>query len=156
MHPARIVEAGPEDARAMAALHRHLFDPPWSDDSIAALMAPPTGFALAAILSPPCPSRGGLAGFLLARAAAGEAEILTIGVAPECQRQGLARRLLENTFPALSARGARRLFLEVADDNAAALALYRGLGFSEAGRRRAYYARRAGPAADALILARDL
>lgn len=156
MHPARIFEAGPDDASAIAALHRRLFNPSWDDASIAALMVPPTGLALRATISPPLPSRDGLAGFLLARATGGEAEILTIGVAPECQRQGLARRLLETAFPVLSGRGSLRLFLEVAADNAAALALYRGLDFSEVGRRRAYYARHAGPAADALVLARDL
>jgi ribosomal-protein-alanine N-acetyltransferase len=55
-----------------------------------------------------------------------------------------------------AARGATRLFLEVADDNAAALALYARAGFSEAGRRPGYYARPDGVRQDALILALNL
>jgi ribosomal-protein-alanine N-acetyltransferase len=48
------------------------------------------------------------------------------------------------------------LFLEVADDNPAALALYEGSGFEQAGRRRAYYARPDARRADALVLRRPL
>jgi ribosomal-protein-alanine N-acetyltransferase len=55
-----------------------------------------------------------------------------------------------------AAQGATRLFLEVADDNAAALALYARAGFSEAGRRPGYYARPDGGRQDALILALNL
>lgn len=148
--------AEPDDSRHIAALHRRLFDPAWEAASIAALMAPPTGLALVAYLPPSASAPDPLSGFLLARAAAGEAEILSIAVAPEDQRRGVARRLLETAVPALASRGARRLFLEVAADNDPALALYRNAGFTEVGRRRAYYARRGGPPADALIMARDL
>ncbi|MFA4893699.1 GNAT family N-acetyltransferase, partial [Brevundimonas sp.] len=55
-----------------------------------------------------------------------------------------------------AARGARRLFLEVAEDNEAARALYGRAGFSEAGRRPRYYARADGSRRDALLLALDL
>lgn len=48
--------------------------------------------------------------------------------------------------------GATRLFLEVAEDNAAARALYDRLGFEPAGRRPRYYSRPNGPAVDALLL----
>ncbi|MDP3371055.1 MAG: ribosomal-protein-alanine acetyltransferase, partial [Brevundimonas sp.] len=53
-------------------------------------------------------------------------------------------------------RGATRLFLEVAEDNMAALALYAGAGFVEAGRRPGYYARPHGRPRDALVLALNL
>jgi ribosomal-protein-alanine N-acetyltransferase len=51
--------------------------------------------------------------------------------------------------------GARALFLEVARDNDAGLALYRAAAFAEVGIRRAYYSRPTG-AMDALVLRRDL
>jgi ribosomal-protein-alanine N-acetyltransferase len=51
---------------------------------------------------------------------------------------------------------AKRIFLEVAEDNEAALALYRKLGFQEVGRRKRYYARRDGEPADALTMALTL
>jgi ribosomal-protein-alanine N-acetyltransferase len=44
------------------------------------------------------------------------------------------------------------MFLEVAADNEAALALYAALGFSPAGRRFRYYERSHGPRVDAIIL----
>jgi ribosomal-protein-alanine N-acetyltransferase len=53
-------------------------------------------------------------------------------------------------------RGARRIYLEVAEDNAAARALYAAEGFEPIGRRRGYYARREGPAVDAITMRREV
>ena len=151
-----IREAGPDDAGMIAGLHGLLFDPPWDAASIADLMAPPAGMALVAVL-PSLETRPvQLSGYLFARAAAGEAEILSIAVMPAAQRRGVARMLLSNAFQALARRGARRLVLEVASDNDPALGLYRDAGFAEVGRRRDYYTRRGTAAADALVMARDL
>lgn len=94
-------------------------------------------------------------GVVLARAAAGEAEILTIGVHPAARRQGLARALLHVCYGVLPAMGAERLLLEVAVDNGPALALYRSEGFAAVGRRPRYY-RRGRDRIDALTMARDL
>lgn len=81
---------------------------------------------------------GRIAGFLVARQTApGEHEILNIAVEPPQRRCGIARRLLESELA--SARGA--WFLEVRESNAAAIALYRSLGFQLAGRRAEYYHR---------------
>ncbi|TCZ55290.1 GNAT family N-acetyltransferase [Roseicella aquatilis] len=92
------------------------------------------------------------AGFVLARAAGGEAEILTLAVLPAARRQGLGAALMAAALAGAAARGAEAMFLEVAAGNAAALPLYRGLGFAEVGRRRRYYP----DGADALVLRRDL
>ncbi|MGF1552403.1 MAG: GNAT family N-acetyltransferase [Paracoccaceae bacterium] len=89
----------------------------------------------------------------LARVAADEAEILDLGVVAEHRRAGLGRALLGTVLEAVRHRGAARLFLEVAADNAAARALYAGAGFAEIGTRRRYYTRPGG-AVDALVLAR--
>jgi ribosomal-protein-alanine N-acetyltransferase len=48
------------------------------------------------------------------------------------------------------------MFLEVAISNVAARALYDRLGFTEAGRRKGYYARPGSPPEDALILRSNL
>ncbi len=94
-------------------------------------------------------------GVVLARAIAGEAEILTIGVHPAARRHGVARALLNVCYAVLPALGADRLLLEVAVDNAPALTLYRSEGFAAVGRRTGYYKR--GPARiDALVMARNL
>ena len=57
---------------------------------------------------------------------------------------------------AATAQGAQSLFLEVADDNPAAQALYAKAGFVSVGRRTGYYARPSGRAVDALVLRRSL
>lgn len=140
---------GPFDLDCLAALHAACFPDPWSATAMAALLATPGSFGL---LSNSCEQP---AGFLLARVAADEAEILSIGVQPGCRRQGVARQLLAAASTRAAESGARRLFLEVAADNHAARALYLREGFAQVGRRPRYY-RRAGAAIDALILARYL
>nr|WP_131577973.1 GNAT family N-acetyltransferase [Paracoccus nototheniae] len=87
-------------------------------------------------------------GFLLGRAIAGEAELLTVAVAPEARRAGLGLQLIAQFAGTAAAMGADTAFLEVASDNLAARRLYSSTGWVEAGLRRRYY----GPAADALIL----
>lgn len=52
------------------------------------------------------------------------------GVVPSHRRRGLARELLAMSFPALRARGATRMVLEVLEKNERAAALYRSLGFA--------------------------
>ncbi|HZC15639.1 MAG TPA: GNAT family N-acetyltransferase, partial [Caulobacteraceae bacterium] len=71
------------------------------------------------------------------------------------RRAGVGRTLVEAAAVIAAAAGARALFLEVASDNDAALALYRSAGFARAGQRPGYYRRGAG-AVDALVLRRDL
>jgi len=93
----------------------------------------------------------GPVGLILWRVAADEAEILTVCVLPEARRAGVGRFLLEGALAQAEAGGVRRLILEAAEDNEAALALYRRLGFRQEGRRRGYYQVESG-ATDALIL----
>jgi ribosomal-protein-alanine N-acetyltransferase len=133
---------------ALAALHARAFTTPrpWSEPELAALLADPLVFLLVE----------GDAGFLLGRAVAGEAELLTIAVAPEARRLGLGRKLVSRFIYQARLRGAESAFLEVAEDNAAARGLYLAAGFAEAGRRRGYYRTPEGQAVDALVLARPL
>lgn len=132
----------------LAALHARAFTTPrpWSEAEFAALLADPLAFLLVE----------GDAGFLLGRAVAGEAELLTIAVLPEARRLGLGRRLVGRFIYQARLRGADSAFLEVAEDNAAARALYLAAGFAEAGRRRGYYRTPEGKAVDALVLVRSL
>lgn len=134
-----------ELAEALAALHAEAFDAPWSPGAFADLIGQP-GVVLEA--------EGD--GFILIRTVADEAEILTLAVRPSARRQGLGARLVRAASDRASAKGTTRLFLEVAEDNAPARALYRSLGFQAAGRRPRYYQRPEGPATDALILVLSL
>lgn len=93
-------------------------------------------------------------GFILARTAGAEAEILTLVVDPEHRRQGIGRDLLTNVLHACPLLEARHLFLEVAADNVAASSLYKTHNFIEVGRRKGYYMRGEAPPVDAVIMAR--
>ena len=95
------------------------------------------------------------AGFVLARTAGEESEILTIAVDPERRRHGLGRKLLVAAMDEARKRGAQEMFLEVADDNRAALTLYRAAGFSDVGTRAGYYSE-GGKLRDALTLKRSI
>ena len=147
----RLVPAQPGDAAAMTALQAAAFDAPWPEADITQILTSTGGFGVVA--------RDGdqpSAGFILARSIAGEAEILTLAVDPARRRSGIARALLAAAIGLAQESGAATMFLEVADDNAAALGLYASAGFSEAGRRRGYYRRAGGPPIDARVLRLDL
>ena len=144
--------AGLDRADAVTSLHAKLFDPAWDEESIRKLLDHPAATSFVAFDG----EAQEVVGFIMGQLAADEAEILSIGVAPDWQRAGLGRRLVDGLATAAKRAEARRLFLEVADDNQGALALYRAAGFSETGRRKAYYARNGGAAADAVTMALDL
>ena len=129
----------------LAALHATAFDAPWDAAAFDALL----GQAGVVALAEPD-------GFILIRVVADEAEILTLAVRPDVRRSGLGRSLVARAAASAAAAGADRLFLEVADDNAAALALYARCGFLQVGRRPRYYARAKGSNRDALLLSLNL
>jgi ribosomal-protein-alanine acetyltransferase len=83
--------------------------------------------------------QGAITGFVVGRRVLDEAEILNLAVIAEMRRQGegfaLVRRILEE----FSKLKVSRVFLEVRESNAGAIAFYRGLGFEAVGRREDYY-----------------
>jgi ribosomal-protein-alanine N-acetyltransferase len=95
-------------------------------------------------------------GFIVVRAVAGEAEVLTLAVHPDARRQGLGRALVQSAAVAARAVGAEVFWLEVAIDNESAIALYAGAGFQAAGKRPGYYGRKGGERIDALVMRRLL
>ncbi len=115
----------------MAAIHAASFPPRerWGEDAMRLQLELPGAFGL-------IDARGG---FVLARVAADEAEILSIAVMPKARRVGLGRTLLTAAIAEARARGAAAMFLEVAAANAAARALYAQAGFREVGTRPNYY-----------------
>jgi ribosomal-protein-alanine N-acetyltransferase len=91
-------------------------------------------------------------GFLIARTAGDEAELLTLAVEPAHRQQGLAAALLAEAVRQLRAAGARQLFLEVEPGNAPALRLYESFGAVRVGERKAYYEHGADAAIFSLAL----
>jgi len=141
-----VIEAADKPAASrLAALHAAAFERPWSAEEIEKLFDNQALFALVCRAPEPV-------GFILAWAAAGEAEVLTLAVAPEARRQGRGGALVVAACAAAVVRGAGAIYLEVAEDNFAAHALYAKLGFTEAGRRAGYY----GDGASAVVMRRTL
>ena len=143
-------EAGPRDSAAIAAVHAVSFQRGWSEDEFERLLAERNVVAHRAT------SGRTLTGFILSRMAAGEAEILSVAVAPSRRGKGLARALLNHHLRRLAGLGTRAVFLEVGRDNAPALRLYRRAGFREVGQRPGYYQHDRNGTVAALVLRRDL
>lgn len=135
-----------ELAPLLAQMHGQCFGDSWSAENFAGILIHRGAGALVmSIAGQPC-------GFAVTQLVADEAEILTIGVLPRQRRAGLGRLVLADTMTRLAGAGCRSLFLEVAEDNHAALRLYQGAGFCQAGRRAQYYRNGDGSRTDALIL----
>ncbi|WP_408904506.1 ribosomal protein S18-alanine N-acetyltransferase [Nguyenibacter sp. L1] len=146
--PVTIRAAGPFSGPLLAGLHADAFPPAerWDAPAMETLLSMPGVVAgLGWHRAAPVPR-----GFIMGRVVADEAEILTLAVAGDARRQGLGHALLAWLADQAARRGAARLFLEVSAANPAAQALYRGAGFAEIGRRRAYYP----DGSDALVLSR--
>jgi ribosomal-protein-alanine N-acetyltransferase len=142
--------ATPPEARVMAVLHASSFAKPWNEAAMAQFIAAPDTICL---IGTAVDSAGGFpSGFLIARRAADEAELLTLAVALHCRGAGLAKVLLKEAIAMLRAAGAKQLFLEVEDGNTAALALYRSFGAKPVGRRSRYYENGADAAIFSLAL----
>ncbi len=132
----------------MAHLHAHAFaghGRAWSAREFAQLLE-----------NPFCYHVGDSHTFAIGRVIADEAELLTLATDPDHRRCGLARDRLLRFENEAAKRRATRAFLEVSDQNSAAVALYLGAGYSETARRRDYYQLADGRRADALIMQKTI
>lgn len=136
-------------APLLAALHHDSFAEGWKAGEFEELLNMPGAVAEVAM------DDGEPVAFILTRSAADEAEIITIATRPQLQRRGVGSQLLKRHLESLSAKRIRHVYLEVAASNIAAQALYRSIGFLEAGRRKDYYARASGRE-DAIVMRKDL
>lgn len=130
----------------LSDLHRTCFpDDPWSWRTFIELGA------MAGVFGRIAWEESGPAGLTLAQGLGDECEILTLGVIPARRRSGIGSALLAAIVAEARRRRVRTLFLEVAEDNSAARALYATNGFIQIGRRANYYRRLSG-LVDALVL----
>ena len=157
--PFYMVGLGLTHVEVLAALHAESFDEGWSAPSFDTTLRMPGAYGFVAVNR----TDDEPLGFVLFRAAlfgdsvsgggGGEAEVLTIATRPQARHQGVAHVLMAQGLDLAAELGVQTMFLEVAADNAAALSLYRSLGFEQTGRRKAYYARPDGLRVDALVMA---
>lgn len=131
----------------MAALHARCFTAPrpWVAQEFAAIVSDPLCFTLFES-----------DGFLIGRAVADEAEILTLAVDPNARRRGVATKLVQGFLAEAKTHGAASVFLEVAATNDTAISLYLQAGFAKVGRRRGYYAQAGCAAIDAVVMSREV
>ncbi|MGA8650177.1 MAG: GNAT family N-acetyltransferase [Xanthobacteraceae bacterium] len=141
-----MAEASERDAAAIAALHAASFQRGWGEDEFHRLLLDRN------VVCHRATAGRSLIGFILSRLAAGEAEILSVAIAPSWRGRGFARPLLDLHLRRLAGLGARTVFLEGGETNVPAGRLYRRAGFYEVGRRQSYYE----GGATALVLRRDL
>lgn len=142
-----------EESALLARLHKECFAKAWSEDQITPMLGLPGALGLIA-------ERAGVPeGFIMVRAGGGEAEILTICVVPKCRGQRLGQHLITASLAHLVAFGESEgpssvppLFLEVAQSNQAARALYTRMGFEVVGKRPNYYRHEDGSQEAALMM----
>lgn len=145
-----LAQASARDTRALAPLHAASFRRGWSEEEFERLLLDPSVLAHRAAIGRQ------IVGFIMARIAASEAEILSVAVDRSQRGRGVAQKLLRMNLGRLAGLGVTTVFLEVGADNEAAIRLYRRAGFREVGRREGYYPNEPAPAVTALVLRRDL
>ena len=138
MNPAHVAQ--------IAQLEKVCFSDPWSEKSIASELDNPLAFWLVALEGQT------VAGYIGSQTVMDETDMMNVAVHPEFRRKGIGQALINTLVEHLQKAGSRCLTLEVRASNAAAIALYAKLGFSEVGRRKNYYR---NPREDALILRKE-
>jgi len=138
----------PVDVGPLARLHARCFYDAWGVSMLRQVLAMPGAFGLVARWG----GHGAMIGFALARVVADECELLSLGVAPDHRDRGVGRILMEATMARAGRMGARRFFLEVAEDNEPGLRLYRRFGLIPVGRRPDYYENADGSRTAALTM----
>ena len=136
-----------DDLSALAAIEEDSFADPWSEKSFEELLRSPAAIFLVATQT----DSETVFGYVVALAVADQAEILNLAVVVSARRHGLGGALLDAAVEAVSAQGAREIFLDVRESNKAARGLYESRGFTALGRRDRYYR---NPVEDALVLRR--
>lgn len=139
-----------DSAATLAALHRRSAMDAWSPEAWLSTLAQPATVCLSSAQA------GVTEGFIAFAHVCDEAEILMLAVDPEFRRTGAASCLLEAAITRAVALGATRMYLDVAADNKAALALYAATGFGETGRRLGYYSRGSDSRVDSILMSRGL
>lgn len=122
-----------EDLSRAVEIEKLSFPSPWSEKLLREELERDLARFFAAVWD------GELAGYILWWAAPEEAHLINLAVHPKFRRKGVARALLRHLEKTAAAEGARRVTLEVRENNAAAIHLYESEGFQLIAIRRKYY-----------------
>jgi ribosomal-protein-alanine N-acetyltransferase len=155
----RIRDGGQQELGAVMALERNTAEAPhWTEMEYAAIVnADREADALMRRCLLIAEGENRLMGFAVGKIVrSGEesmAELESVVVEEAMRRVGVGRALCTAVVAWSRQQGAAALELEVRADSTGAIALYTGLGFVVAGRRRAYYL---GPVEDAVLMRLEL
>ncbi|HEU0145455.1 MAG TPA: ribosomal protein S18-alanine N-acetyltransferase [Bradyrhizobium sp.] len=145
-----IEAAHARDAARLAQIHAASFHRGWGEGEFESMLAERNTL----VHRLKCGRR--VAGFIVSRIGADEAEILSVAIDPGYRGRGLSRDLLLTHLGHLAGRGVRTVFLEVEENNQPARRLYQRIGFATVGRRERYYQQPGGEQLNALLMRRDL
>ncbi len=143
---ATIRPAAADEAGVLAGLHGQCFHRGWTPDEMSALLKGMRTLTLVAEFG------AEPVAFVLARAPAVDAEVISIATGHAFRRRGLAGQLLHQLHDRLTAWRCASVFLEVDENNVGAVTLYNGHGYRRVGLRRDYYKLHGGRRSNALIL----
>ena len=136
------------DLDPIVAIENAVDPTPWSRSMFAGELAKPSSVSLGAFDG----EAGGLVAYLIVSRYVDAWHIMNVAVHPECRRQGVASRLLDELFELTAGDHRRGYTLEVRVSNVTAIALYERFGFEPSGIRRGYYT---DNREDALIMWKD-
>ncbi len=147
IHPVRMQKI-PSHLAGAAALEKACFAAPWSESSLELLTNEGIGVGYLTLDThagnePPVTAYGGML------ITVDEGQITNIAVHPDYRRQGLGAAVLRSLLRHAKDARLESVSLEVRASNTAAIALYKGAGFVEAGRRKGFYTK---PTEDALVM----
>jgi len=140
-----------EDLSRVVEIEKDGFQHPWSRELLERELSHAWSTVLLAVDDGPRGER--IVGFIVYWLVHDEVHVLNIATAREERRRGIARALMEEAAEAGRRRGATLATLEVRRSNAPAIALYRALGYRQAGVRPNYYAEEKE---DAIVMVLDL
>jgi ribosomal-protein-alanine N-acetyltransferase len=122
-----------QDLDELMMIENEVFSQPWSRQSYESELKNQWADYLV------CDWEGELAAYIGIWTVFEEAHITTVAVSKRFRGRGLGRVLMLEGEKRARAKGATRLLLEVRPSNAAALAIYKGLGFIPISVRNEYY-----------------
>ncbi len=138
---------GFDDIEAVAKIERENFSVPWDENGFLSFMIREGTVFLTAFLD------DRLVGYCGLISAADEADITNVSVSLDARHQGIGSRLVEELIKEAGDMGIKKIFLEVRESNASAIALYQKHDFKQVGLRKDYYEK---PTENALLMLKEL
>lgn len=140
----RIVDTRPEHLDDILLMEQQCFSVPWTHEQLMAQLSDFMHIFLAAE-----DENGRAVGYAGLMYVLDEGYISNVAVSPDRRREGIADMLLTELYERAKPKKLSFLTLEVRESNIPAQSLYKKHGYTEVGRRKAYYSR---PKEDAVLM----